>query len=126
GTKDLVVDARLVAATNRDLEKEVEAGAFREDLYYRLRVFPIRLPPLRERPSDIPALVKTFVDEFNRQFGKRITQVAPETMEILKKYRWPGNVRELRNLIERTVLLADGPVLTPAMLPAQVTGRATR
>jgi transcriptional regulator with GAF, ATPase, and Fis domain len=81
------VDARLVAATNRDLEKEVEAGTFREDLYYRLRVFPIRLPPLRERPSDIPALVKTFVDEFNRQFGKKITQVSPETMEVLKGIR---------------------------------------
>jgi two-component system, NtrC family, response regulator AtoC len=124
GTKDLVVDARLVAATNRDLEREVEAGTFREDLYYRLRVFPIRLPPLRERPSDIPALVTTFVDEFNRQFGKKIRQVTPEAMEVLKRYRWPGNVRELRNLIERTVLLADGLALTPAMLPAQVTGRA--
>jgi two-component system, NtrC family, response regulator AtoC len=123
GTKDLVVDARLVAATNRDLEEEVRAGAFREDLYYRLRVFPIRLPPLRERPSDIPALVKTFVHEFNRQFGKKITAVAPETMELLKRYRWPGNVRELRNLIERKVLLADGSELTPAMLPAQVAGR---
>lgn len=125
GTKDLVVDARLVAATNRDLDKEVEAGAFREDLYYRLRVFPIRLPPLRERTSDIPALVKTFIDEFNRQFGKKITQVAPETMEVLRAYRWPGNVRELRNMIERTVLLADGPVLTPDMLPAPVSGRAS-
>jgi two-component system, NtrC family, response regulator AtoC len=122
GTKDLVVDARVVTATNRDLEREVAAGTFREDLYYRLKVFPIRLPPLRERASDIPALVKTFVDEFNRQFGKRITDVAPETMEILKKYRWPGNVRELRNLIERTVLLADGPVLQPAMLPSQIVG----
>jgi two-component system, NtrC family, response regulator AtoC len=123
GTRDLKVDARLVAATNRDLEKEAAAGTFREDLYYRLSVFPIRLPPLRERTSDIPALVKTFVDEFNRQFGKKITEVAPETLELLKAYRWPGNVRELRNLIERTVLLADGPVLTPAMLPAQITGR---
>jgi two-component system, NtrC family, response regulator AtoC len=123
GTKDLGVDARLVAATNRDLEKEVEAGNFREDLYYRLRVFPIRLPPLRERTSDIPALVKTFTHEFNRQFGKKITQVSPEAMEVLKRYPWPGNVRELRNMIERTVLLADGPVLTPDMLPARVAGR---
>jgi two-component system, NtrC family, response regulator AtoC len=123
GTRDLEVDARLVAATNRNLEQEAEAGRFREDLYYRLSVFPIRLPPLRERSSDIPALVKTFVDEFNRQFGKRITEVAPETMEVLKRYRWPGNVRELRNLIERTVLLADDPVLTPAMLPRQIAGR---
>jgi two-component system, NtrC family, response regulator AtoC len=123
GTKDLGVDARLVAATNRNLEKEVEAGNFREDLYYRLRVFPIRLPPLRERRSDIPALVKTFIDEFNRQFGKKITQVSPEAMDVLKQYPWPGNVRELRNMIERTILLADGSVLTPDMLPARVTGR---
>ena len=124
GTKDLTVDARVVAATNRDLEKEVEEDRFREDLYYRLRVFPIRLPPLRERPSDIPALVRTFVDEFNTQFGRQIESVDPEAMELLKKYRWPGNVRELRNLLERSVLLADGPVLGPSMLPAQVTGGA--
>ncbi|MFP4623751.1 MAG: sigma-54-dependent transcriptional regulator [Gemmatimonadota bacterium] len=124
GTKDLKVDARLIAATNRELDEEVEEGRFREDLYYRLRVFPIRLPPLRERQSDIPALVKTFIDEFNNQFGKRITGVAPEAMELLTSYRWPGNVRELRNLIERTVLLADGPVLEPEMLPAPIRGRA--
>jgi two-component system, NtrC family, response regulator AtoC len=123
GTKDLSVDARLVAATNRDLEKEVEAENFREDLYYRLSVFPVRLPPLRERTSDIPALVKTFIDEFNRQFGKKIQGVEPEAMEVLKRYPWPGNVRELRNLIERTVLLADGPVVTADRLPAQVRGQ---
>jgi two-component system, NtrC family, response regulator AtoC len=123
GTKDLGVDARLVAATNRDLEEEVAAERFREDLFYRLKVFPIRLPPLRERTSDIPALVNTFVDEFNRQFGKKIQDVTPETMEVLKGYAWPGNVRELRNMLERTVLLADGPVLTPDMLPAQIAGR---
>jgi two-component system response regulator AtoC len=126
GTKDLKVDARVIAATNRDLENEVEDGNFREDLYYRLRVFPIRLPPLRERPSDIPALVRTFVDEFNSQFGKKIEEVDPETMERLRSYRWPGNVRELRNLLERSVLLADGPVLMPEMLPAQISGKAPR
>jgi two-component system, NtrC family, response regulator AtoC len=123
GTKDLQVDARLVTATNRDLEQEVAEDRFREDLYYRLRVFPIRLPPLRERPSDIPALVKTFVEEYGKQFGKRITEVDPEAMDRLTSYRWPGNVRELRNMIERTILLADGPVLTPGMLPPQVLGR---
>jgi two-component system response regulator AtoC len=125
GTADLKVDARLIAATNRDLEAEVEAGEFREDLYYRLRVFPIRLPPLRERPSDIPALVKTFVEEFNHQLGKRVREVDPAAMELLEGYRWPGNVRELRNIIERSVLLADGPALRPEMLPPQVTGRPT-
>ncbi len=122
GTKDLEVDARLIAATNRDLEEEVEADRFREDLYYRLRVFPIRLPPLRERTSDIPALVKTFVEEFANQFGKKITEIDDDAMELLKAYRWPGNVRELRNLIERSVLLADGEVLTGDMLPPPVRG----
>ncbi|MFO7893259.1 MAG: sigma-54 dependent transcriptional regulator [Longimicrobiales bacterium] len=122
GTKDLAVDARLIAATNRDLEEEVEADRFREDLYYRLRVFPIRLPPLRERTSDIPALVKTFVEEFSNQFGKKITGVDDGAMELLKAYRWPGNVRELRNLIERSVLLADSEVLTADMLPPPIRG----
>jgi DNA-binding NtrC family response regulator len=122
GTKDLQVDARLIAATNRDLEQEVEADRFREDLYYRLRVFPIRLPPLRERTSDIPALVKTFVEEFANQFGKKITEIDDSAMELLKGYRWPGNVRELRNLIERSVLLADGEVLTAEMLPPPIRG----
>ncbi|MDX1675622.1 MAG: sigma-54 dependent transcriptional regulator [Longimicrobiales bacterium] len=124
GTKDLKVDARLIAATNRDLEEEVEADRFREDLYYRLRVFPIRLPPLRERPSDIPELVKTFVEEFANQFGKRITRIDDPAMEVLKSYRWPGNVRELRNLIERSVLLADDEVLTAEMLPPTVRGES--
>ena len=126
GTKDLHVDARLIAATNRNLEEEVEADRFREDLYYRLRVFPITLPPLRERRSDIPALVKTFVEEFAQQFGKRITSIDDEAMEQLKAYRWPGNVRELRNLIERSVLLADGEVLTAEMLPPPVRGGGRR
>ena len=124
GTRDLTVDARLIAATNRDLQDEVVAGRFREDLLYRLRVFPIRLPPLRERASDIPALAKGFADEFARQLGKRIREITPETMERLRAYRFPGNVRELRNIIERTVLLADGPSITPDMLPAEILGRA--
>ena len=126
GTRDLAVDARLIAATNRDLEKEVARGDFREDLYYRLRVFPIRLPPLRERTSDIPALVKTFIDEFNGQFGTRIRAVEPETMRLLERYPWPGNVRELRNMIERSVLLADGPVLEPEMLPREIADHGAR
>ncbi len=126
GTKDLVVDARLIAATNRDLAAEVEKEEFREDLYYRLRVFPIRLPLLRERTSDIPALVLTFIEEFNRQLGRKIRDVSPEAMELLKGYRWPGNVRELRNVIERTVLLADGSVLKPEMLPPEVRGEGRR
>jgi DNA-binding NtrC family response regulator len=123
GREPISVDFRLIAATNRDLGELTEKGEFREDLYYRLRVFPIRLPPLRERPSDIPALVNTFVEEFNRQLGKRIREVSPSAMELLKRYPWPGNVRELRNMVERTVLLADGPVLEPEMLPPEISGR---
>jgi DNA-binding NtrC family response regulator len=120
GTKDMTVDVRVVAATNRDLETAVRDGSFRDDLYYRLKVLPIRTPPLRERRSDIPALAKTFLGTFNREFGKRIREIAPDAMEILMRYTWPGNVRELRNAMERAVLLADGPVITPAMLPAAI------
>ncbi|HUH12589.1 MAG TPA: sigma-54 dependent transcriptional regulator [Longimicrobiales bacterium] len=122
GTKDLTVNLRLVAATNRDLEKEVEAGTFRADLYYRLRVIPIQIPPLRERPDDIPPLTKAFVENYNREFGKRVRQVAPDAMALLRRYPWPGNVRELRNVVERSVLLADEPVLTAEMLPPEVRG----
>ncbi|MGD8276690.1 MAG: sigma-54 dependent transcriptional regulator [Gemmatimonadota bacterium] len=124
GTRDLVVDVRVVAATNRDLESAVRDGSFRDDLYYRLKVLPIRMPPLRERKSDIPALAKTFLGTFNREFGKRIREIAPEAMDILTRHPWPGNVRELRNVMERAVLLADGPVITPDMLPASIRGGA--
>jgi len=124
GTRDLTVDARLVAATNRDLEEEVGKGNFREDLFYRLRVVPIRLPPLRERTSDIPALAARFVQEYSRQFGKRIRSIDPEAIERLRAHRWPGNVRELKNAIERTVLLSDGSVLMADMLPPAIAGRS--
>ncbi len=120
GTRDLRVDARVVAATNRELEKDVAAGSFRADLYYRLRVLPIRIPPLRERPSDIPALAKAFVNGFNREFGKRVRRIEPGAIEVLLRYAWPGNVRELRNVIERSVLLSDGEVLTAEGLPPEV------
>jgi two-component system, NtrC family, response regulator AtoC len=120
GTRDLAVDARVVAATNRDLAVEVEAGRFRSDLFYRLRVIPIDIPPLRERDGDIALLTKTFVAEFAREFGKPIRRVSPEALEALALYPWPGNVRELRNLLERSVLLADGPELTLEMLPSEI------
>jgi two-component system response regulator AtoC len=122
GTRDLTVDVRVVAATNRDLESAVRDGSFRDDLYYRLKVLPIRMPPLRERKSDIPALAKTFLGTFNREFGKRIREISPEAMDILARHPWPGNVRELRNVMERAVLLADGPIITPEMLPASIRG----
>jgi two-component system, NtrC family, response regulator AtoC len=120
GTRDLSVDTRLVTATNRDLEKDVDAGVFRADLYYRLRVVPIQLPPLRERVSDVPELAKHFVDSFSRDLGKRVNRITPEALDLLRRYAWPGNVRELRNVIERSVLLADGDSLTADGLPPEV------
>src|SRR5437660_238425 len=104
----IAVDVRVLAATNRDLEAAVERGTFREDLFYRLNVFPIRLPPLRERPDDIPILVEYLVDRFAKQAGKTIRNVEKQTMQRLTAYDWPGNVRELQNVIERAVVLSEG------------------
>jgi len=114
GATDIKVDVRVIAATNRDLEEEVRKGQFRSDLYYRLNVVPIKLPPLRQRPNDIPRLVNFYVDLYNAEFRKRIRQVSPAAMARLKAHSWPGNVRELRNSVERAILLADGDELTPA------------
>ena len=114
------VDIRLVAATNRDLTEMVSRGKFRSDLYYRLNVFPIGLPPLRERREDIPALVAHFVDIFGRRMGRQIQHIPSETMSALSSYPWPGNIRELQNLIERAVILSDDGVL-PDPLPASWT-----
>src|SRR5437870_4625906 len=110
------VDVRLVAATNRDLNEMVKHGEFRIDLYYRLNVFPILVPPLRARREDIPALVTHFVDVFGRRMGKQIDHVPPKTMSALSSYQWPGNIRELQNLIERAVILSNAGVL-PNPLP---------
>ena len=105
------VNVRLIAATNRDLADEIRKGRFREDLYYRLNVFPIAVPPLRERREDIPQLVWTFLEEFSSRMGKRITQVPRKSMEDLQRRAWPGNVRELRNVIEHAAILTSGPTL---------------
>jgi formate hydrogenlyase transcriptional activator len=118
GTHTHTVDVRLVAATNRDLTDLVKQGDFRADLYYRLNVFPIVTPPLRERRADVPALVEHFVDKFSRKMGKRIDQVAPDTVAALSAYDWPGNIRELQNLIERAVILANDGVLPNPLPPA--------
>ncbi len=111
-SKPISVDLRIIAATNRDLEKAVAHGTFREDLYYRLNVFPLRVPPLRERPEDLPLLVWSFVDELCKSFGKQVESISKENMLALQRYAWPGNVRELRNVVERAVIVANSPRLT--------------
>ena len=114
-TRTHQVDVRLVAATNRDLPDMVKRGEFRSDLYYRLNVFPITLPPLRARREDIPDLVQHFVEIYGRRMGKQIERVPAETMSAFTSYEWPGNVRELQNFIERSVILSDGTVLCPPL-----------
>jgi len=129
GLADIRVDVRVIAATNRNLDDEVRAGKFREDLFYRLQVMPVTLPPLRDRHGDIPRLTAYYVDRFNREFRKRVRGFTPAAGKLLEQYQWPGNVRELRNAIERAMLLVDhewlepGDVttLTRAVAPAQFT-----
>ncbi|HEX6975405.1 MAG TPA: sigma-54 dependent transcriptional regulator, partial [Vicinamibacterales bacterium] len=106
------VNTRIIAATHRNLEQRIGEGNFREDLYYRLNVFPINVPPLRDRAEDIPPLVWRFIGEFSKGFGRRIESVDDESMAALQQYAWPGNVRELRNVIERAMILAQGSHLT--------------
>jgi len=108
-TRSMRVDVRLIAATNRDLEAEVAAGRFRRDLFYRLNVFPIRIPPLRERVSDIPLLVKHFLAHFQRKLAKPLQTMSAESMERLQAYAWPGNIRELQNVVERACVMAATP-----------------
>jgi formate hydrogenlyase transcriptional activator len=121
--KAISVDVRIIAATNRDLEKAVREKKFRDDLYYRLNVFPIRMPPLRERSEDIPLLLHSFVNEFARSFGKRIESIDKESIDSLQRYPWPGNIREVRNVVERAMILANGPRLyihSPSVSPDDV------
>ncbi|HYK88817.1 MAG TPA: sigma 54-interacting transcriptional regulator, partial [Acidobacteriota bacterium] len=110
-SRSLRVDVRVIAATNRNLEEAVNAGRFRSDLYYRLNVFPLKVPPLRDRRSDIPQLVAFCLSRSSKRLGKKVDTVAPETMARLMNYLWPGNVRELQNVIERAVILSPGPAL---------------
>jgi transcriptional regulator with GAF, ATPase, and Fis domain len=105
------VDVRIIATTNRDLEEEIRKGRFRQDLYYRLNVFPITVPPLRQRKDDIPMMVQSFIERYSRKLGKQIMTIKKETMNALQDYPWPGNVRELENIIERAVIMSPGPVL---------------
>jgi transcriptional regulator with GAF, ATPase, and Fis domain len=110
-TKSVHVNVRIIAATNRDIEQEVKDGKFRRDLFYRLNVFPIVIPPLRERPEDIPLMVRTFVKEFRKRMGKEIESVSRTAMHTLQAYSWPGNVRELRNVIEHAMIVSRGKTL---------------
>jgi formate hydrogenlyase transcriptional activator len=114
--RTIKVNVRVIAATNRDLTEDLRAGRFRKDLYYRLNVFPIRVPPLRERAEDIPMLVWAFLNEFSSRMGKKITQVPRQTMEALQSHPWPGNVRELRNVIEHSAIVTSGDTLQVPML----------
>jgi transcriptional regulator with PAS, ATPase and Fis domain len=116
GVQDIRVDVRVIAATNRNLDEEVKAGRFRQDLFYRLNVLPIALPPLRQHLEDVPALVAFYVDSFNREFRKNVKGASPSAIKALQSYGWPGNIRELRNVIERSMLLTTNQVLEPADL----------
>jgi two-component system response regulator HydG len=122
GTRERKTDVRIVAATNRDLELEVKEGRFREDLYYRLSVFPIKVPPLRERKIDIPSLADLFIKRFIERHRKNLQGLTPRAMSILVSYDWPGNVRELMNALERGVILSRGSHLSEEDLPPSITG----
>lgn len=120
GVNTVKVNVRIIAATNKDLEGEVRAGRFREDLFYRLNVVPIQLPPLRERKEDMDSLVKFFLKEFNEKFKKSITAISPDAMVALKNYSWPGNIRQLEHALERMVLMSEGAILQFHDLPEEV------
>ena len=120
------IDVRIIAATNRDLEEAVRNETFREDLFYRLNVFPITIPPLRARVGDIPALVWRFIDELSPRFGKTIDAISMRSLAELQRYAWPGNVRELRNVIEREMIVATGPILTPSVPRPRQSSHAAR
>lgn len=120
GVKDIIVNVRIIAATNKGLMEASEDGTFREDLYYRLKVFPLFLPSLRERKEDIPLLVQRFIDVFNREFKKKVQGLSDEGMDMMMTYHWPGNVRELKNVIERAIILGSEERILPEHLPPEI------
>ncbi|MEJ5329720.1 MAG: sigma-54 dependent transcriptional regulator [Desulfobaccales bacterium] len=122
GTRTIKVDVRVVAATNKDLKDEVEAGRFREDLFYRLNVVHLKIPPLRQRPEDIPPLAHHFMRKYAQENARGDVNLTPEALAVLSRYPWPGNVRELENVMERAVILCNGRVITPQDLPAELAG----
>jgi len=125
GSETIHVDVRVIAATNKDLEKEIAAGSFREDLYYRLDVIPLHVPPLRERREDVPILARAFVEEFCADSGTRAKKLTRQALSTLQAHTWPGNVRELRNLMERLVIMTPGPEIDASDLPEDLAGGAT-
>jgi len=125
GKAEVEVDVRVLCATNRDLKQEIRAGRFREDLYFRLHVFTVHLPPLRERPEDIPLLVQHFIEKFTGETGKHVHGATPEAMAVLQAYAWPGNIRELRNTVERGMILVDGDMIGEEQLPPDMRPQAT-
>jgi two-component system, NtrC family, response regulator AtoC len=118
--REVKTNARIIAATNRNLEKMMETSEFREDLFYRLNVMPIFLPPLRERPDDIPVLAMSFLQKFSKEHAKNISAIEPDCLDLMKKYRWPGNIRELENIIERAFIVESSSVMTKSSLPDQI------
>jgi transcriptional regulator with PAS, ATPase and Fis domain len=123
GIKDVAVDIRVIAASNRDLEHGVHEGTFRQDLFYRLSIIPIFIPPLRHRKDDILPLVEFFIGRYNQRFRKSIKGITQEARDLMLEYDWPGNVRELKNAVERAMILEDSDFIRPTYLPIQVTGR---
>ena len=124
GSKEVKINVRVLAATNRNLEHAMKDGSFRSDLFFRLAVLQIALPPLRERPGDILLFTSRFMEDFNRSLGRNVRRIAPEAQRLLLAYHWPGNVRELKNVIERAMILSSGEELLPAHLPYEIAGRA--
>src|SRR5205085_12156041 len=118
--RTIKVDVRVIAATNKNLEEEIEKGTFREDLYFRLAVIPIYVPPLRERPEDVPVLVKHFMESISRDSNVRPKRIAPAALDVLQRYRWKGNIRELRNTVERLIIMTAGDTIDVADLPETV------
>ena len=120
GLRDINLDLRVIAATNKNLREAVKEGAFRQDLFFRLNVIHVTIPPLRERPEDIAALANFFVQHYNKKFKRQMSGISPEAMRMLLAHDWPGNVRELRNAIERAMILEDSDFITPASLPKSI------
>ncbi len=124
GNKEVKINVRVLAATNRDLEKAMKEGSFRSDLFFRLAVLTIELPPLRERPDDILLFASRFIEDFNKSLGRNVRRIAPEAQHLLLAYKWPGNIRELKNVIERAMILSNTDELLPDHLPHEVVGLA--